>query len=270
MMSEPKKKLLAIFAHPDDESIMMGGALAMYANRGVEVYLLCATRGEWGNISNDNLATQENLGEVRECELRAACEVLGITLQGFLDCPDSNINNTDWTIIEEKIVRAIRTIQPQVIVSFGLDGLYGHPDHIAVSMLTKASYKSAGEEIRFPQHAAEGIKPFQADKFYYALYPDFLMRELFASENIASDAWGFDADCFGVPFAEITTVLDVSETFEVKMKALKSHQTQLDETNIFAIASEENARKFLSKEYFRLVCPEVKSDKSETDLFEKL
>jgi N-acetylglucosamine malate deacetylase 2 len=126
-MSEPKKKLLAIFAHPDDESLMMGGTLAMYANRGVEVYLLCATRGEWGNISDDNLATQENLGEVRERELRAACEVLGITLQGFLDCPDSNINNTDWTIIEEKIVRTIRTIQPQVIVSFGLDGLYVIP-----------------------------------------------------------------------------------------------------------------------------------------------
>jgi LmbE family N-acetylglucosaminyl deacetylase len=269
-MSASKKKLLAIFAHPDDESLMMGGTLAMYAKRGVEVYLLCATRGEYGSISDKNLADEDNLGEVRERELRSACKVLGITLQGFLDCPDSNVNNTDWTIIEEKIVRAIRTIQPQVIVSFGLDGLYGHPDHIAVSMLTKASFTSAGEEIRFPQHLSEGIKAFQADKFYYALYPDFLMRELFESVNLESDAWGFDADCFGVPFEDITTVLEVSETITEKMQALKSHQTQLDDKNVFALLSDENARKFLSKEYFRLVCPEVKSDKTETDLFQGL
>ena len=111
------KKLLAIFAHPDDEAIMMGGTMAHYARRGVSVNLLCATRGEWGTISDDRLATRENLAQVREKELRDACEILGANLLGFLDCPDGDINNTDWQAIEEKIVRAIRTLRPQVVVT---------------------------------------------------------------------------------------------------------------------------------------------------------
>ncbi len=102
------KKLLAIFAHPDDEAIMMGGTLALYAKLGVSVNLLCATRGEWGTISDDALASRENLAEVRENELQNACDIMGANLVGFLDCPDSNINNTDWQEIEEKIVRIIR------------------------------------------------------------------------------------------------------------------------------------------------------------------
>ena len=264
------KTLLAIFAHPDDESIMMGGTLAHYARRGVSVNLLCATRGEWGNISDDLLATQENLGEVREKELENACEILGVNLLGFLDCPDSNINNTDWTLIEEKIVRTIRSLRPQVIVTFGLDGLYGHPDHIAVSMLTKASFTSAAQAGCFSFQIAEGLEPFQAEKLYYALYPDFLMENLFAAvsaKQVAPEAWGFDAASFGVPLAEITTVLDVAETLGAKMRAIRAHRTQLDETNVFGLVSDATARKFFDREYFRLVGTERIDDNFETDIF---
>src|SRR6266550_2207519 len=84
--------LLAIFAHPDDESLAMGGTLARYSHAGVEVSLVCATRGEWGSISDPALATRENLAEVREGELRAACQVLGISQLHFLDCPDGDVN----------------------------------------------------------------------------------------------------------------------------------------------------------------------------------
>ena len=262
-------KLLAIFAHPDDEAIMMGGTMAHYARRGVSVNLLCATRGEWGTISDDRLATRENLGEVRTKELRDACEILGANLLGFLDCPDGNINNTDWREIEEKIVRAIRALRPQVVVTFGLDGLYGHPDHIAVSMLTSDAFKSAADKNCFRHQIKEGLEPFQASKLYYAQYPDFLMSQLFSSVLANHDAahlWGFQPETFGVSAYDITTLLNVEETLPLKMKAIKAHQTQFAPDNIFSLVGDETARKFLSREYFRLVSPAF-SGNLEDDLF---
>jgi N-acetylglucosamine malate deacetylase 2 len=105
MHSNSGLALLAVFAHPDDESLAMGGTLARYARAGVKVSLVCATRGEWGLISDPTLASRENLAEVREEELRSACRVLGVSSLHFLDCPDSGVNYTDWSEVEEKIVR---------------------------------------------------------------------------------------------------------------------------------------------------------------------
>ncbi|HXG83409.1 MAG TPA: PIG-L family deacetylase [Pyrinomonadaceae bacterium] len=264
------KKLLAIFAHPDDESIMMGGTLAYYARRGADVHLLCATRGEWGTICDESLAARENLGAVREKELQNACEILGVSLEGFLDCPDGDINNTDWSGIEEKIVRFIRSIRPQVVVTFGLDGFYGHPDHIAVSMLTSDAFTSAADENRFAHQFEEGLKPFQASKLYFAQYPDFLMRELFASVLANHDAahlWGFNPETFGVPASEITTLVNVVETLPLKLKAIKAHETQFAPDNIFSLVNEETAGRFLSREYFRLVNRAIVPADLENDLF---
>jgi LmbE family N-acetylglucosaminyl deacetylase len=263
-------KLLAIFAHPDDESIMMGGTLAYYAQHGADVHLLCATRGEWGTISDESLAVQENLGAVREKELKNACEILGVNLEGFLDCPDGNVNNTDWQEIEEKIVRSIRTLRPQVVVTFGLDGLYGHPDHIAVSMLTSDAFTSAANESYFTHQFEEGLKPFQASKLYFAQYPDFLMRGLFSSilaNHEAAHLWGFDPETFGVSASEITTVVNVGETLPLKLKAIKAHETQFAPNNVFALAGGENAERFLSHEYFRLVNRTTLMTDLENDLF---
>ncbi len=264
------KKLLAIFAHPDDESIMMGGTLAHYAQLGADVRLLCATRGEWGTISDESLAAQENLGAVREKELQNACEILGVRLEGFLDCPDGDINNTDWREIEEKIVRAIRTLRPQVVVTFGLDGLYGHPDHIAVSMLTNDAFASAAIKDCFAHHFEEGLEPFQPSKLYFAQYPDFLMREFFSNVLAANDTahfWGFDPENCGVSAADITTLINVGQTLPLKLKAIKAHATQFAPDNIFSLADGETAERFLSREYFRLVNRATVSPDLENDLF---
>src|SRR5438105_2408242 len=127
--SERQSSLLAVFAHPDDESLVAGGTLARYAAEGWRTALLCATRGEWGPISDDALADYENLGEVRERELRAACEVLGIRWLRFLDledaCVAAVIGTKEEATVLEKIVRAIRELRPQTIITFGPDGLYG-------------------------------------------------------------------------------------------------------------------------------------------------
>lgn len=270
--SNEQLALLAVFAHPDDESLTMGGTLARYAQAGVEVSLLCATRGEWGSISDPALATQENLAQVREEELRSACRVLGISPPHFLDCPDSGVNETDWPEVEAKIVRHIRELRPDVIVTFGPDGLYGHPDHVAVSTLTTAAFKSAGEDCRFKEQFEDGLSPHQADKLYYAQFPQTLVAQLLAAVSVnhqSAQAWGFDVTMFGVPEELITTMVDVGDEVIQKLRALRCHRTQLDGDNLFTLIDEPTARRFLSKEYFRLIEPHP-SGAIEQDLFDNV
>jgi len=270
MNQQPGKKLLAVFAHPDDESIMMGGALAYYSKRGVDVHLLCATRGEWGSISDKSLIENENLGAVREIELRRACEILGVNLAGFLDCPDAGVNYTDWYETEEKIVSRIRELRPQIVVTFGPDGLYWHPDHIAIGDITTRAFASAANVESFSRHFEEGLEPFQPAKLYYAVFPDFLMSQLaaeVAKKNASANLWGFSAETFGVPSHQITTMLNVEETLVEKMRALRAHQTQFAPDNIFSLVDDETAKRFLSREYFRLIEPAAVSKNLEIDLF---
>ncbi len=262
--------LLAIFAHPDDEAIMTGGTLAFYARRGVEVNALCATRGEWGTGGGLSPAVRKNLAAVREGELREACKILGANLLGFLDCPDGRVNETNWHETEEKIVGYIRKIRPQVVVTFGPDGLYWHPDHTATSNITTRAFASAGNADCFTNQIREGLEPFQPAKLYYAVYPDFLMRQIAASvikENGSAHLWGFSVDSFGVPSHQITTMLNVKDTLSEKMRAIRSHKTQFAPDNIFSLIDDEAAQLFLSREYFRLAQPAADSKELESDLF---
>jgi LmbE family N-acetylglucosaminyl deacetylase len=271
MQSKERLALLAVFAHPDDESLAMGGTLARYAHAGVEVSLVCATRGEWGSISDPTLASRENLAEVREDELRRACRVLGVSSLRFLDCPDSGVNYTDWPEVEEKIVRHIRELRPDVIVTFGPDGLYGHPDHIAVSTLTTAAFNAAGEADCFPEQVEQGLQPHRAGKLYYAQFPKTLVDEMLRAVSPDDDdaqLWGFDADLFGVPEELITTRVDVTDEVLTKLRALRCHQTQLAADNIFTFIDDDTARRFLSQEYFRLVTPAPAPGLIEEDIFE--
>ncbi len=260
--------MLAIFAHPDDETVMMGGTLARYAAAGVRVALLCATRGEYGPISDPALATEETLPAVREAELRAACKVLGVGWLRFLDCPDSGVNNLWWPEVEAKIVRAIRELKPQVIVTFGLDGLYGHPDHIAVSMLARAAFRSAGQAECFAGTGA----PHQAQKLYYAQFPYSLAQDLLESLRVeagAADFWGFDPEAFGVADEEITATLDVAEYVPAKLRALRCHRTQLVANNVFALINDDLAARLWAREHFRLADTVGPASDAgpETDLF---
>jgi LmbE family N-acetylglucosaminyl deacetylase len=121
-------RMLVILAHPDDESFGAGGTLAKYAHQGVQVILLCATRGEAG-ISG---AKPEEAGAVREQELRQAAKFLGIEVY-FLGYQDGGLSREDPAKLLEHIVSWINRVQPQVILTFGPDGVSGHPDHVTVS-----------------------------------------------------------------------------------------------------------------------------------------
>lgn len=242
--------LLAVFAHPDDESYGPGGTLAKYAAEGVSVCLVCATRGEEGTLGDPPVCTKEELGRVREEELRCACRALGIKELRFLDYRDGTLASQSPPEIEEKIVRAIRELRPQVVLTFPPDGVTGHPDHITIQRLTVRAFEHAGDASVFPQHRDERVEPYAPAKLYYHALTGEMVR------SIGRELRSHDE--------HITTVIDVSQYADTKMRAIECHRTQLD----FPDLTPEQARQFLSREHFWLAYPPVLPGVLETDLFQ--
>ena len=262
MSTNESWSVLAVFAHPDDESLVAGGTLARYAAEGARTALLCATRGEWGPISDDALADYETLGQVRERELRAACDVLGIDWLRFLDledaCVTAVIGTEEEAEVLDKIVRAIRELRPQTIITFGPDGLYGHEDHIAIGRLTARARTLAADPTVFPQHLSEGLTAHYAGKLWFATFPQGLSSQLLArlaEAGHTAHLWGIDREKFGIPADEITDTLDIEPFLDQKLRALRCHQTQLDSNHALTLITPELAKELLRFEYFR-VCTE--------------
>jgi LmbE family N-acetylglucosaminyl deacetylase len=139
-------KLMCVLAHPDDESLGTGGILARYAAEGIETYLVTATRGERGWLGNSGEYPEpEALGKIRETELLAAARVLGIRRVDFLNYIDGDLDQGHPAEVIAKLVGHLRSIKPDVVVTFGPDGGYGHPDHIAISQFTTAAIVEAAD-----------------------------------------------------------------------------------------------------------------------------
>ena len=249
--------LLAVFAHPDDESLVAGGTLARYAAAGWQTALLCATRGEWGPISDYELADYENLGEVRERELRAACEVLGISWLRFLDLADGGIEavlgTTEETQTLEKLVRAIRELRPSIVITFGPDGLYGHADHIAIGQLTAKACALAFDPNAFSELMNEDLTAHEVPELLYAtvpqgFYPNLITR--LAAAGHTTHLWGIPPERFGVPPEEIARTIDITPFLERKLAALRCHRTQLDDSHAFTRLTLELATELFRHEFF--------------------
>jgi LmbE family N-acetylglucosaminyl deacetylase len=173
-MVENKKVLLSVLAHPDDESFGMGGTLALYAEQGVKVHLVCATRGEAGEVGPEYLQDHESIGELREVELRCAASHLGISRVHFLDYRDSGMIGSEdnghpdslfqapLLEVASKIAGYIREIQPQVVLTFDPIGGYRHPDHIAIHNATVEAFQLAGDP-----DFKDDRPPFQPQKLYF-------------------------------------------------------------------------------------------------------
>lgn len=176
-MSDPLR-LLAVFAHPDDETFGLGPALAAWAARGVATHLVTATRGErgWQGDPRANPGPEE-LGLRREAELRAAAQTLGLREVSFLGYVDGELDRADVREATARIVAHLRRIRPHVVVTFPPDGIYGHTDHIAISQLTlgalvcaaDAGYRDAGDlpahrtpKLYFTVDTAESLEPWVA------------------------------------------------------------------------------------------------------------
>lgn len=161
------RRLAAVFSHPDDETFATGATLARYAQAGVEVALFCATDGGAGKSSDIPVASPEDLAAVRRNELHAAARHLGIrdvTAGGY---PDKELSSMDAEVLVGDIVRFLRRVQPDVVITFGPEGApTGHADHRAISRAATAAFFLAA----LPTEFADAGQPHRAARLYYATY----------------------------------------------------------------------------------------------------
>jgi LmbE family N-acetylglucosaminyl deacetylase len=182
---EHKQVLLAVLAHPDDETFGTGGTLALYAGRGVEVHLVCATRGEAGDMDADCLDGFDTVAERRVSELRCAAGILGLSGVYFLNYRDSGMPgsaenqrpealiNAPLDEVAGHIVHYMRVLKPQVVITFDPIGGYKHPDHIAIHRATVEAFRLAGDPS-YP--GPSGLPAYQPQKLYYHIFPKGMLR----------------------------------------------------------------------------------------------
>jgi len=174
-MTKEKQTILALLAHPDDESFGMGGTLALYAERGADVYLVCATRGEVGEMEEKYLQGFDSIADRREAELRCAAGMLGLAGVYFMDYRDSGMPGTEdnehprafaaqpLERIAKEAVAFIRELKPDVVLTFDPIGGYRHPDHIAIHDATVLAFEHAND----PAFAPDAGAPYQPSKLYF-------------------------------------------------------------------------------------------------------
>jgi len=182
-MSEPKT-ILFVGAHPDDETFGVGGTLALYAARGVKVYYACATRGEAGIADAISMKRFTDIGDMRWAEMQCAAKILGLTDIIYLGYRDSGMQGSEdnknprslfmapMDEVTRNIVKVIRRIKPQVVITFDAIGGYRHPDHIAIHNATEKAFSIAANPAAFP----ESGPAFQPQKLYFSVFPRGLMK----------------------------------------------------------------------------------------------
>ena len=219
--------LLAVFAHPDDETFRCGGTLALLARRGVRVQLLTATRGEAGSRGDPPLCRPEDMAAVREAELRCACAALGIEPPRLLDYHDGALSNVDEEEGAGFVLAVVRELRPLALLTWPADGLSGHADHVAVSRWASLAFERASV-----------LGPDEPLALYHLAIPRSVAETLGLSH------------LHSLPDEEVTLTVDVSSVWEQKMAAIACHRTQAGASPIMA-APAEKQRVFLGKEHFR-------------------
>lgn len=183
-MNNPAHTLLAVLAHPDDETFGMGGTLALHARRGDNVYLVCATRGEVGTVDPEHMRNFKSIAELREAELRCASEHLGLKEVFFLGYRDSGMPGTpdnqhpDAQVahsvdeVAGKVVKYIRELKPDAVLTFDPIGGYRHPDHIHIHQATVLAFERADDPSFHPESGA----PFKPRALYFQVFPRQFLR----------------------------------------------------------------------------------------------
>ena len=218
-----KRTLLAIYAHPDDEAFGTGGTLSKYAQSGVDVHLITATLGEAGQVANPNIELTEPLGVVRERELRNACACYGVTLH-LLGYTDGQTTIAPQMVAVYKIVKLLRHLKPQVVMSFGPEGIYGHYDHLAVHRWATAAVELASKSDWWP----DAGPPYEVAKFYHRamLEEQVAQLEQINGRNFVSID-GIPFPFSGYPEERITTIIDVREYAQAKLEGIRCHASQV-------------------------------------------
>lgn len=267
-----QRRLLACFAHPDDEAFPVGGALAAHAARGVDIRLITATLGEEGEIRQEGTATRETLPSVRRVELACAARALGLAshrVLGYRDSgmvnspanshPNAYINAPSLEVVEQ-FVEEIRTFKPQVVLTFEPGGLYGHPDHIAVSRHAGEALNLASDPEAFPGQLKNGVLPHQAQRLFQSARPKGF-RTMWATKLSAA---GVDfpmpspeQEEQGTPVEEIHLELDVDGQLEAKMACILCHRTQVAADWPYHRVPREVTASILGREFYIRAFPAV-------------
>jgi LmbE family N-acetylglucosaminyl deacetylase len=263
--------LMVVFAHPDDEAFGTGGSLTKYAAEGCDVYVVTATRGEAGKILDTDLATPANLPYVREQELRCACQIYGVHPPRFLDYQDGQLTIVNQSQAVGRLVRVIRELRPQVLITFGPEGIYGHYDHIAVYRWATIAVELAADPGCFPEQFADLCHPHQVSKLYFRALPEAQLAAMVGEDGKPPAVLMDD-----VPFYfaarradEITTIVDVGDYVEAKLRGIQCHATQIGRSNRFSDTPDEVMHEhWFRHEHFVLARSSVGWPQGvETDLF---
>lgn len=265
-----KLKLMAILAHPDDESLGNGGILAKYAAEGIETHLVTATRGErgWFGKESDNPGL-EALGKIREAEVLAAANVLGIQSVNFLDYIDGDLDAAHPAEAIAKIVGHLRSVKPDVVVTFGQYGAYGHPDHIAISQFTTAAIVEAANPNSLYY---SDLAPHSVSKLYYMAETEDMFavyQSVFGDLVMRID--GVKRSMVTWPDWSITTRIDTRSHWRTILRAICCHRSQLPAYHVLEHLSEEQ-REILwgSQSYYRAFSLVNGGRQVENDVFEGL
>jgi LmbE family N-acetylglucosaminyl deacetylase len=235
------KTLLTVLAHPDDESFGLGGTIALYAQKGYNTYYVCATRGEVGTVDEEHLKGFKDTAEMRTDELMRAAKELGLKDVFFLGYRDSGMPGSEDNkhpdaqvshSIDEvacKVVKYIRELKPDVVLTFDPIGGYKHPDHIHIHQATVLAFEKANDASFHPEAGA----PFQPQALYFQVFPKGLLKTaVFLMPLFGKDPtkFGRNGDINMKELAEITfpihVRLNTKSVSEIKNRASACHASQ--------------------------------------------
>jgi len=240
------KRLLLVFAHPDDESFSSGGTVAKYVKAGWHVDLLSATRGEEGSRGPFIDVPQNKLGDIRQKELQKAGITLGISTITFLGYHDGTLAEQTPGELEDVVYKKMEELIPDTVITMDTTGISNHPDHIKMCFVTTYAFQKYAawiEEKLKDQEEAAQIFP----KLYYACMPESVVEYLLKKKKLPPESFG--KPWRGTPDKKITTVINIMKFAAAKRRALASHVSQQEDVKRFLSFRSQPA---LKHEYFIL------------------
>jgi LmbE family N-acetylglucosaminyl deacetylase len=266
---------MAVLAHPDDESLGVGGTLAKYAAEGVELFLLTATRGDGGRFRGHRPDDPQHPGSValaaiREAELRAAASVLGVREVSLLDYHDQQLDRAEPRGVVASIAGHLRRIRPDIVVTFGPDGAYGHPDHVAISQFTTAAIVAAADPAFAVDGAEAAAMPHAVSKLYYIAWSESTWAAYQAAfRTLVSTVDEVARQATPWPDWAITTVMDTRDVWSTVWRAVSCHESQIAAYERLKELSPQHHEALWGRQSFYRVFSTVNGGRGrEVDLFE--
>jgi LmbE family N-acetylglucosaminyl deacetylase len=252
---------MCVLAHPDDESLGTGGALAKYAAEGIETFVLTATRGEKGRFGDGReRPSPDVVGATREAELRAAARELGVGDVTILGYPDGGVDTVPPGVAQLTIADHLCRVRPDVVITFGPDGAYGHPDHIAISQLTTAAVVRAAGDT----HPISKLYHIAWSASTWAAYQAAL-------KTLTTRVDGVERQVVLYPDWLITTRIDTSDAWPTVWRAVQCHRTQMSiYKNLATLPPDLHRALWGVQEFYRAFSLVNGSHARESDLFEGL